>query len=131
MGLATTYIVAMFAIFVSLLSFILSSYGGQVTTRSSNYPKNGDKGEDMGLVTTYIVAMFAIFVSLLSFILSSYGGQVTTRSSSHPNEVRRGGHGAGHHLHCCHVIHLCVPSLVHSLLLWRSGNYQILQLSQG
>ncbi len=27
MGLATTYIVAMFAIFVSLLSFILSSYG--------------------------------------------------------------------------------------------------------
>jgi hypothetical protein len=35
MGLATTYIVAMFAIFVSLLSFILSSYGGQVTIRSS------------------------------------------------------------------------------------------------
>jgi hypothetical protein len=47
MGLATTYIVAMFAIFVSLLSFILSSYGGQVTIRSSNYPK-----DDVGLKGT-------------------------------------------------------------------------------
>jgi hypothetical protein len=81
MGLATTYIVAKFAIFVSLLSFILSSYGGQVSIRSSSHPKDGDM-EDMGLATTYIVAMFAIFVSLLSFILSSYGGQVTTSSSS-------------------------------------------------
>jgi hypothetical protein len=40
MGLATPYIVAMFVIFVSLLSFILSSYGGQVTTRSSSHPKD-------------------------------------------------------------------------------------------
>ncbi len=47
MGLATTYIVAMFAIFVSLLSFILSSYGGQVTTRSSSHPK-----DDVGLKGT-------------------------------------------------------------------------------
>jgi hypothetical protein len=85
MGLATTYIVAMFAIFVSLLSFILSSYGGQVTTRSSSHPMDGDM-DDMGLATTYIVAMFAIFVSLLSFILFSYGGQVTTRSSSNPKD---------------------------------------------
>jgi hypothetical protein len=44
MGLATTYIVATFAVFVFLLSFILSSYGGQVTTRSSSHPKDG-KGE--------------------------------------------------------------------------------------
>ncbi len=36
LGLATTYLFAMFAIFVSLLSLILSSYGGQVTTRSFN-----------------------------------------------------------------------------------------------
>jgi hypothetical protein len=48
MGLATTYIVAMFAIFVSLLSFILSSYGGQVTIRSSNYPKDGRMGRIWG-----------------------------------------------------------------------------------
>ncbi len=48
MGLATTYIVAMFAIFVSLLSFILSSYGGQVTTRSSNYPKDGRRRRTWG-----------------------------------------------------------------------------------
>jgi hypothetical protein len=50
MGLATTYIVAMFAIFVFLLSFILSSYGGQVTTRSSTQSKNdvGLKGTGLG-----------------------------------------------------------------------------------
>jgi hypothetical protein len=47
MGLATTYIVAMFAIFMSLLSFILSSYGGQVTTRSSSHQK-----DDVGLKGT-------------------------------------------------------------------------------
>ncbi len=47
MGLATTYIVAMFAIFVSLLSFVLSSYGGQVTTRSSIRQK-----DDVGLKGT-------------------------------------------------------------------------------
>jgi hypothetical protein len=80
----------------------------------------------MGLATNYIVAMFAIFVSILSFILSSYGGQVTTRSFNYHKNGRRGRHGADHHLHCYHVRHLFVPSLLHSLLLRRSGNYQIL-----
>jgi hypothetical protein len=77
MGLATTYIVAMFAIFVSLLSFILSSYGGQVTTRSSVILRKRIRTWrtwriwDWPVATTYIVAMIAIFVSLNSFILSS------------------------------------------------------------
>jgi hypothetical protein len=86
------------------------------------------EGEDMGLATTYIVVMFAIFVSLLSFILSSYGGQVTTRSSSHPKDGRiwRAWGWPPPTVHCCHVCHLYVPSLLHSLLLRRSGNYQIL-----